>query len=58
MAGSIRRSLLRWLVPAFVVMLGMGALTAYYVSLRPALDAYDQALTDDALALSASVRVV
>ena len=58
MAGSIRRSLLGWLVPAFVVMLGMGALTAYYVSLRPALDAYDQALTDDALALSASVRVV
>jgi two-component system sensor histidine kinase TctE len=48
---------LGWLVPAFVVMLGIGALAAYYVSLRPALDAYDQALTDDALALSASVRV-
>jgi two-component system, OmpR family, sensor histidine kinase TctE len=58
MSRSIRRSLLGWLVPAFVVMLGIGALAAYYVSLLPALDAYDQALTDDALALSASVRVV
>src|SRR5262245_9153633 len=58
MSASIRRSLLGWLVPAFVVMLGIGALAAYYVALRPALDAYDQALTDDALALSASVRVI
>src|SRR5262245_41747550 len=58
MSASIRRSLLGWLVPAFAVMLGIGALAAYYVALRPALDAYDQALTDDALALSASVRMV
>jgi len=58
MSASIRRSLLGWLVPAFAVMLGIGALAAYYVALRPALDAYDQALTDDALALSASVHVV
>jgi two-component system sensor histidine kinase TctE len=58
MSRSIRRSLLGWLVPAFAVMLGIGALAAYRVSLRPALDAYDQALTDDAVALSASVRMV
>src|SRR5262245_59884519 len=58
MSASIRRSLLGWLVPVFAVMLGIGALAAYRVSLRPALDAYDQALTDDALALSASVRMV
>lgn len=58
MTASIRRSLLGWLVPAFAVMLGIGVLAAYRVSLRPALDAYDQALTDDALALSSSVRLM
>ncbi len=58
MSRSIRRSLLAWLVPTFAVMLGTGALAAYRVSLRPTLDAYDQALTDDALALSSSMRVV
>lgn len=58
MSRSIRRSLLGWLVPTFAVMLGIGALAAYRVSLRPTLDAYDQALTDDALALYSSMRVV
>jgi len=53
---SIRRSLLQWLLPAFVVMLGVGAVAAYQISLRPALDMYDQALTDDALALASSIR--
>jgi len=58
MTRSVRRSLLRWLVPTFVVMLGLGALAAYRISQRPTLEAYDQALTDDAIALSSSIRIV
>ncbi len=57
MPSSVRRSLLQWLVPTFAVTLGLGALAASRVSLHPTLEAYDQALTDDALALASSIRI-
>jgi signal transduction histidine kinase len=44
------------LLPPVAVLLGVGAVAAYFLSLEPASDAYDQALVDIGLALSERVR--
>jgi two-component system sensor histidine kinase TctE len=53
---SLRARLLRVLLPPVAVLLGMGAVAAYFLSLEPANDAYDQALVDVGLALGERVR--
>jgi len=53
---SLRARLLRVLVPPVAVLLGMGAVAAYFLSLERANDAYDQALVDVGLALGERVR--
>ena len=55
-ASSLRGHLLRLLLPPVAVLLGIGAITAYFLSLEPASDAYDQALVDIGLALGERVR--
>ncbi len=49
--SSLRFLLLRWLLPAMLVLLLASALTAYWVALRSATKAYDRALLDTALAI-------
>jgi two-component system sensor histidine kinase TctE len=49
--SSLRFLLLRWLLPAMLVLLLAGAMTAYSVALRSATKAYDRALFDTALAI-------
>ena len=49
--SSLRFLLLRWLLPAMLVLLLAGAVTAYLVALRSATKAYDRALLDTALAI-------
>jgi two-component system sensor histidine kinase TctE len=49
--SSLRFLLLRWLLPAMLVLLLAGAVTAYLVALRSATKAYDRALFDTALAI-------
>ena len=49
---SLRFLLLRWLLPAMLVLLLAGAVTAYWVALRSATKAYDRALFDIALAIA------
>ena len=44
--SSLRFLLLRWLLPAMLVLLLAGAGTAYLVALRSATKAYDRALFD------------
>lgn len=54
--NSLRRQLLRWLLPAMLLLLAAGALTAYSIALRSAIRAYDRALLDTALALAGQIR--
>lgn len=54
--NSLRRQLLRWLLPAMLALLAAGALTAYSIALRSAIRAYDRALLDTALALAGQIR--
>jgi two-component system sensor histidine kinase TctE len=56
-ARSLRGQLLRLLLAPVAALLALGAVTAYFVSLEPASEAYDQALADIALALSERIRV-
>ena len=49
---SLRFLLLRWLLPAMLVLLLASAVTAYWVALRSATKAYDRALFDIALAIA------
>ncbi len=49
--SSLRFLLLRWLLPAMLLLLLAGAVTAYWVALRSATKAYDRALFDTALAI-------
>lgn len=53
---SLRARLLRVLIPPVAMLLGLGAVAAYFLSLEPANDAYDQALVDVGLALGELVR--
>jgi two-component system sensor histidine kinase TctE len=56
-ARSLRTHLLRLLLPPVAALLGVGAVVAYYPSLEPATQAYDQALVDIGLAIGSQVRV-
>lgn len=53
---SLRVRLLRLLLPPIAGVLAIGAIGAYWVSLDPATDAYDQALLGGATALSEYIR--
>jgi two-component system, OmpR family, sensor histidine kinase TctE len=58
MAGrSLRAHLLRLLLPPIAALLAIGALVAYYPSVEPATQAYDQALVDIGLAIGNHIRV-
>ena len=57
MARSLRAHLLRMLLPPIAALLGLGAVIAYYPSMEPATEAYDQALVDIAIAVGSHVRV-
>ena len=57
MAGSLRVNLLRLLIPSVAAMLAVGSVAAYYLSIDPASNAYDQALVNSAIALSGRVRI-
>ncbi|HTL26899.1 MAG TPA: sensor histidine kinase N-terminal domain-containing protein, partial [Burkholderiales bacterium] len=54
---SLRGHLLRLLLFPVAALLGTGAIAAYFLSLEPASDAYDQALVDVGLALAERIRV-
>ena len=56
-ASSLRVHLLTLLLAPVAVLLAIGAVAAYFLSLEPASDAYDQALVDVGLALGERVRV-
>jgi two-component system sensor histidine kinase TctE len=55
-ATSLRGRLLRMLLPPVAALLVLGALAAYFLSLEPATEAYDQALVDFAVALGGRLR--
>jgi two-component system sensor histidine kinase TctE len=56
--SSLRFLLLRWLLPAMLVLLLAGAVTAYLVALRSATKAYDRALFDTALAIVEQLTIL
>ena len=56
-ATSLRAHLLTLLLPPVAVLVALGTVAAYVLSLEPASDAYDQALVDIGLALGERVRV-
>jgi two-component system sensor histidine kinase TctE len=53
---SLRARLLRMLLPPIAALLVLGALVAYYPSIEPATQAYDQALIDVAISLGSYIR--
>jgi two-component system sensor histidine kinase TctE len=58
MAGrSLRAHLLRLLLPPIAALLAIGAVVAYYPSVEPATQAYDQALVDIGLAIGNHIRI-
>jgi two-component system sensor histidine kinase TctE len=57
MAGSLRVNLLRLLIPPVAVILASGSIAAYYLSIDPAADAYDQSLINTAIALSERIKI-
>src|SRR6185369_4782697 len=56
LASSLRVRLLKALLPPVAALLVLGAVGAYFLSLEPASDAYDQALVDVGIALSERIR--
>ena len=56
-ATSLRAHLLQLLLLPVATLLGLGAFAAYFLSLEPASEAYDQALVDVGLALAERIRV-
>lgn len=56
--SSLRRQLLRRLLPALVALLVAGAGTAYWIAWRSATKAYDRALFDTALSIAEQLHVV
>jgi two-component system, OmpR family, sensor histidine kinase TctE len=58
LASSLRGRLLRMLLPPIAALLVAGAVGAYFLSVEPASEAYDQALGDVALALGERIRAV
>lgn len=57
MAASLRVTLLRLLIPPVALILAVGSVGAYYLSIDPAMDAYDQSLINTAIALSERIRL-
>ena len=57
MAGSLRVNLLRLLIPPVALILAVGSIAAYYLSIDPAADAYDQSLINTAIALAERIRI-
>ena len=55
-ARSLRARLLRMLLPPIAALLVLGALVAYFPSLEPATQAYDQALVDAGISLGTYLR--
>ncbi len=55
-ARSLRAHLLRMLLPPVAVLLGLGAVLAYYASIEPATKAYDQSLVDIGIQLGTHIR--
>lgn len=55
-ARSLRARLLRMLLPPIGALLVLGALVAYYPSIEPATEAYDQALIDVGISLGTYIR--
>jgi two-component system sensor histidine kinase TctE len=56
-ARSLRAHLLRLILPPIVALLAAGVVIAYYPTIEPARQAYDQALVDIGLAIGSQVRV-
>jgi two-component system sensor histidine kinase TctE len=57
MARSLRAHLLRMLLPPIAALLAVGAVVAYFPSIEPATEAYDQKLIDIGVALGRQIRV-
>ena len=55
-ARSLRAHLLRMLLPPIAALLGLGAVIAYYPTIEPASEAYDQSLVDIGIALGSHIR--
>jgi two-component system, OmpR family, sensor histidine kinase TctE len=55
-ARSLRARLLRMLLPPIAALLVLGALVAYYPSIEPATQAYDQGLIDAGISLGTYIR--
>jgi two-component system sensor histidine kinase TctE len=56
LASSLRVRLLKLLLAPVAVLLVLGAVGAYFLSLEPASEAYDQALVDVGIALGERIR--
>jgi two-component system, OmpR family, sensor histidine kinase TctE len=56
-ARSLRVHLLRMLLPPIAALLALGAVVTYALSIEPATEAYDAALTDIGIALGSQVQV-
>jgi len=56
-ARSLRVHLLRMLLPPLAALLALGAVVTYTLSIEPATEAYDAALTDIGIALGSQVQV-
>jgi two-component system sensor histidine kinase TctE len=58
MAGrSLRAHLLRLMLPPIAALLALGAVVAYFPSIEPATQAYDQALVDIGIALGNHIQI-
>lgn len=55
-ARSLRARLLRMLLPPIAALLVLGAMVAYYPSMEPATEAYDQALVDVGISIGTYIR--
>ena len=55
-ARSLRAHLLRMLLPPIAALLGLGTLVAYYPSIEPAAQAYDQALAEIGVSIGGYIR--
>jgi len=55
-ARSLRAHLLRMLLPPIAALLALGAVIAYYPTIEPASEAYDQSLVDIGIALGSHIR--
>jgi len=53
---SLRANLLRMLLPPIAAVLALGAVVAYFPSIEPATEAYDQALVDVGVSLGSYIR--